>query len=185
MGPGCIKPSKPQAEADPRPRFRFRLGPTHRPALGAWKVTRINKPRYLQRRWLRSLSQVSTSSLTSLTTSAQALTQTCALPHWEDGVVMACGRELARTPLPTLALARAWPQCHGVSLRVVRVRVAGRPAWGLSSLHLLLLIPPELTQTGPSRSTDGQPVVSMAPLVGKGHVCLISKTAQERGTETR
>ena len=100
-------------------------------------------------------------------------------------MVMACGRELARTPIPTLALAWAWPQCHGVSLRVVQVRVAGRPARGLSSLPLLLLIPPELTQTGPSRSTDGQPVVSVAPLVAKGHVYLISKTAQERGTETR
>lgn len=103
------------------------------------------------------------------------------LLHWEDHGVMVCRGELVWTLLPILALARPCGcSVNGISLGE---GFAARPAWELSSLPLLLLLLPELTQTGPSRSTDGSPVVLMAPLVGKGHICLISKMAQESGME--
>lgn len=100
------------------------------------------------------------------------------LLHWEDGAVMVRGGT-GLDPGPYPGTGRAlWLQCHGISLGE---GFAARPAWELSTLPLLLLLSPELTQTGPSRSTDGSPVVLMAPLVGKGHICLISKTVQKSG----
>lgn len=54
---------------------------------------------------------------------------------------------------------------------------------GFSSLlHLLILA--ELIPSGPERNIDDWLVVFTAPLVGKGHICLISKTAQKSGTKT-